>query len=267
MRKQIILLAIIICSALSGFSQTISSKSSITLSVGPSFSLGDYGNTDKENNYAGYSNTGINASISYRYKLNKTIGLEAMVYGQQNALKTSALEKNFSEASLLDQQPGYYSNWSIEKKNWQIGSFLVGVSGEIPSENSSKLSFNAKILLGLAYSKSPDIKGDSRNENDYAIIIGKYGTGIAPSWLISPAVNYQLNNRFKLSLNTSYFGTTKISFKDVTEVIAATNGGLIIPGFYDLKNSVNGPIIYEDKTTRKQSIQSISVNFGVSFQW
>ena len=267
MKKQIILLAIILLPAFTGFSQTISPKSSITISAGPSFPLGDFGNTNRENNYAGFSGSGINVSISFGHKLNNLIGLEAMVYGQQNALNTSAVRKNLSEASFLNQQPGFYSNWAVEKKHWQIGSFMVGVSGETSADNPSTLTISGKLLLGIAYIKSPDLKGDSRDENKYAIIAGKYGTGIGPAWLISPAINYQLNKHFKISLTTAYFGSPKISFKDATEVIAATNGGLIIPEFYDLNNSVNPPLIYGEKGTRKQSVESINVNLGVSFQW
>ena len=146
MRKRIILLAIIICAALSGFSQNISSKSSITLSAGQSVPVGDFGNTDKENIHAGFSNAGISASLSYHYKLNKTLGLEAMVYGQKNSLNTSSMEKNLSESQFPGQQPGYYSNWSVEKKSWQIGSFMLGVTGEFPSANSTKLTLTGKIL-------------------------------------------------------------------------------------------------------------------------
>lgn len=267
LRKQIILLAAITFAAVSTFSQPISSKSSIAFSAGPSIPMGDYSNTGKQNNHADFSKAGINASISYRYKLDKTIGLEAMVYGQKNALNTSAIEKNLSETGFLNHQPGYYSNWSVEKKNWQIGSFMAGVSGETAPGNSSQLSLNGKILFGIALVKSPDLKADSRSENDYAVFSGKYGSGAAPSWLISPGVNYKLSRRFNLILNAAYFGTTKISFQDATEVIAATNGGLIVPGYYDLKNSMNSPAIYGEQGTRKQSIQSINLNLGLSFHW
>ena len=267
MRKLTFLIAIIINPALSVFSQNISSKSLITLSAGPSMPIGDYGKTDKENIHSGFSNAGISASISYNYKLNKTIGLEAMVFGQRNSLNTSAVERNLSETGFLDQQQGYYSNWSVDKKNWQIGSVMLGATSEFPSSNSSKLSFSGKILFGLAYVKSPDLKADSRQKNAYTVFSGEYGSNTGPSWLVSPGVNYKLSNRFNLILNAAYFGTSKISFKDATEIIAATNGGLIEPGLYDLKNSVNPPTVYGEKRTRKQSINSINLNLGVSFQW
>ena len=267
MRTLTILIAIISCTTLSVFSQNISSKNSITLSAGPSIPVGNYGKTEKENIHLGFSSAGISASISYNYKLNKTIGLEAMVYGQQNSLNNSAMEKDLSETGFLGQQPGYYSNWSVEKEKWQIGSVMVGATGEFPLINSSKFSFIGRALFGLAYVKCPDLKADSRQDNAYAVFSGKYGSNTGSSWLISPGVNYKLSNRLNLILNAEYFGTAKIPFKDAIEIIAATNGGLVIPGQYDLKNSVNPPTTYGEKGTKEQSIQSMNLKLGVSFHW
>lgn len=265
MRKLSILIAIITCPALCVFSQNISSKSSITLSAGPSIPIGNFGKTENENSYSGFSNAGISASIFYKYKLNKTFGLEAMVYGQQNSLNNFALEKNLSETGFLGQEPGYYTNWSVEKEKWQTVSAMVGASGEFPLINSSKLSFIGRALFGLAYVKCPDYKADSKQDNSYAVFSGKYGSNTGSAWFLSPGVNYRISRRLTIILNTEYFGTAKISFKDASEIIAATNGGLIIPGYYDLKNSVKSPITYGEEGTKEQSVQSMNVKLGVSF--
>ena len=160
-----------------------------------------------------------------------------------------------------------FFNWEVEKKSWMTGSVLVGVSGEYAIDHTNKISIKAKVLAGLALVKSPDVKAESRVENAYAAYVGEYGSNKRISVLLGAGINYKLNNRFSFFLNSEYFTTRKLSFKESTEAIMATDGELIVPGLYNFKNSRNTPISHGQIGIREQFISAINLNAGLSFSW
>ena len=266
MRKLTILLVIITATPYQLFAQSISERCSLSLSIGTSIPFGDFSKTDPNNTLSGYAKTGETVKLSFNYKLTKIIGLEAMVYGQRNALNTGEFEKQL-DATYFFQDERNYSNWEVEKKPWMTGSVLAGVTGEYALDHTNKISVKAKALGGLALVKSPDVKAESRSENAYAAFEGAYGSAKGFSILLGAGLNYKLNNRFRLFLNSEYFTTRKLSFKESTEAIMATDGGLIVPGLYNFQNSRNTPISHGQIGTREQLISAINLNAGLSFSW
>lgn len=135
-----------------------------------------------------------------------------------------------------------------------------------PIDPSEKISIKAKALAGGAFVEAPDLKAESKFGNSYATYTRDYGSAIAPAILLGAGLEYSLNNRFSIFINSEYFMTTKVSFKGATEVFIATDE-LIIPGFYSFKNSYSIPYIYGQTGTRKQTIKSLNLNVGFSFSW
>lgn len=189
-----------------------------------------------------------------------------MVHGQRNALNTSAFQKELDKTYFF-QDARNYSNWKAEKKSWMIGSVLAGVTGESAIGQTNKISIKAIALAGLALVKSPDLKAESKANNAYATFTGKYGSAKGISILLGAGLTYKLNNHFGLFLNSEYFKTRKISFKEATEIIIATDGGLVVPGLYNFKNSFNHAISYGEIGTREQIITAINLNAGLTFIW
>ena len=266
LRNLIILLVITISVPYQLLAQSNSERSSLSLSIGASIPVGDFSKTDANNTSSGYAKTGETVKLSFGYKLTKIIGLEAMAYGQRNTLNTGAFQKELDKTYFF-QDARNYPNWEVEKKNWMTGSVLAGVTGEYAIDPKNKISIKAKALAGLALVKSPDLKAESRSDNAYATFTGNYGSDKGISFLLGAGLNYKLSNHFGLFLNSEYFKTRKISFKEATEIIMATDGGLIVPGLYNFKNSLNHPISYGEIGTREQIISTISLNTGLSFVW
>ncbi len=264
--KLIILLLIIISAPYQLFAQSISGRNSLSLSLGTSIPVGDFSKTDGENIFSGYAKTGETVKLSFNYKLTKIIGLEAMVYGQRNALNIGEFEKQLGETYFF-QDGRNYSNWEGEKKSWMTGSVLAGITGEYAIDHTNKISIKAKALAGLALVKSPNLEAESKSGNAFAAFRGEYGSAKGFSVLFGAGLNYKLNNRFSLFLNSEYFTTRKLSFKESKEAIIATDGGLVVPGLYNIQNSRNPPVSFGQIGTREQFISSINLNAGLSFMW
>ncbi len=265
-RKLTFLLVIIIITPFQLFAQYNSERSSLSISIGTSVPVGDFSKTDPNNTSAGYAKTGETLTLSFGYKLTKTIGLEAAVYGQRNALNTGEYEKQLGETYFFRDERNY-SNWEVEKKRWMTGSVLAGVTGEYAIDQTNKISIKAKALAGFALVKSPDLKAESKSADAYAVFSGEYGSAKGISVLLGVGIQYKLNNRFSLFLNSDYFTTRKISFKDSKEAIIATDGGLIVPGLYNIENSRNAPLSFGQIGNREQTISSLNLNTGLRLVW
>ena len=266
MRKLTILLFIIISAPYLLFAQSILERYSLSLSIGTSIPIGDFSKTDGKNMFSGYAKTGETAKLSFSYKLTEIIGLEAMAYGQRNALNTGEFETQLGETYFF-QDGRNYSNWEVEKKRWMTGSFLAGVTGEYAIDHANKISIKAKALSGLALVKSPDLKTESKSADAFAAFRGEYGSAKGIAVLFGAGLQYKLNNRLSLLINSDYFTTKKLSFRESTETIIATDGGLVVPGLYNIENSQNPPISFGQIGNREQKISSLNLNAGLRFAW
>jgi len=189
-----------------------------------------------------------------------------MLYGQRNGLNTKELEQQLSTAgnfSFNGSYSNYDRNWVIDKKSWYVESLLVGVTEEFFKKPNSKFSFTARALVGIANVQMPKLNGSSKTDSSYAIITQNSASAFGFSYLGGVGVKYKWNKRFYLMFGADYFGTAAVDFKNITESVAATTGGLIVPNLYSLSNSRN--VIYESSTIadNKQPVGSINVNVGI----
>lgn len=245
-----------------------SSKSTLSLSIGPSFPLGNYAKTDPANNLSGYSKAGESINISFNYKLNNGVVFEAMLYGERNGLNTKAFANQFSEVGFFTfyGDPRYYSNWTIDKKSWNVESLLLGVTRHwLIGKPNSRISILAKTLVGLANVQSPELNANSKTDTSYVILHQNNSSAIGTSFLLSAGAEYKLSKNLGILFSCEYYGTTQIFFKNLTEIIAATNGGLGVPEIYSLSNSVSTYIAESYADNNKQTISSININLGICF--
>lgn len=246
-----------------------SNNSTLSLSIGPSLPVGNYAKTDPANNLSGYSKAGESINISFGYKLNKGIGLEAMLYGERNGLNTKAFANQLSELGFFAfyGDPRYYSNWTIDKKSWYAESLLLGVTRQwYIGKTNSRVSIVAKALGGLAYVQYPELSANSKSDTSYVIIRQNSASAFGASFLLSAGVEYKLSKNTGILFSCEYFGTTQISFQNIDESIAATNGGLRVPKIYSLSNSVSTPIAESYGDNSKQAISSINIKLGICFR-
>ena len=269
MKKILCFVAIAILSATNSFSQTTFKKNTFSISAGPSFAIGNFSSTDPSNPLSGFANTGQNVNLFYTYQLNNHVGIIGMIYGERNGLNTKAMAVEYGKAlDIPTNAPGErYQDWDVGKSNWLTGALMIGVSGIFKPAQSAKISIIAKALTGLAYLQSPKIHADSKPENGYAEINREKGNGLGQSYFVSGGLKYATGVQTAITFTGDFFKTNQVSFKEVTETLAATNGGLIIPGLYSISNSRLAPSFAEHSGTYKQPLSSFNLNVGFSFSF
>lgn len=231
----------------------------LSLSFGPSFPLGDYSNTSLNNKFSGFAKTGQAISINYSRRLKNNLGLEAMLYGQRNPINTSAFANELSKS-------GGFTNWTVNEKSWYATSLLLGISKELAiSSGKNKISIKPNVLAGVAYAQSPSIKAESKMNDMYAKFTQSKSNGFGASILVGTLVSYQLSPVIGLSFHLEYLTTSKITFDNITSEFAATNGGLVIPGLYEISNSRNPPIYSQSNFSQKNSINALNTKLGINF--
>ena len=261
------LIIILVCLSLSpGVSFSQAQKNRLTLSFGPSFPVGNYGSASSTNAMSGFAKTGISSNVSYSHLLHDNFGLEVMLYGQQNGLNTGIMEQQLSESGFFynpyDNSKRYYKNWTVPEKKWRLGSLLLGLSKELSAGRTSAFSITPKIMAGIVYAQLPSLKSESRMDTSYAVYMKSKLKGFGISFMAGADLNYQLNRSVGIHIGVDYFGTSKLKLKNVITSAAATDGGLIIPGLYDLRNS-NGGLMAEYESEEKQTINSVNTKVGV----
>lgn len=268
MKKLLYLLAIAILPATQSYCQTTSFKSNLSISAGPSLPLGNFPKTDLLNNEAGFANIGQNIGIAYSYKLNKHLGLVGRIYGQRNGLNTGAMSDAYSHAGFFAAYGSIrkYPNWEVEKSPWLTGSVMVGLSEEIAVSQSGKVSMIVIALTGLTYVQSPKIDANSKSDTSYTELKRDKSHAIGQSFLLGGGLKYAIGKRTSIILNAEYAGTSKVSFEDVHEIVVASDGGLIIPGFYSIKNAYS-VIGTEYNGSFKQRVSALNINLGFSFSF
>ena len=245
-----------------------SNKSTLSLSIGPSIPIGNYGKTNPYNDLAGYAKAGESINISFNYKLIHGIGVEAMLYGQRNGFNSKVFsdglptELGFS----LGGDPRFYSNWTYAWKSWYMESLLLGVTKQWSiGKPDSKVSIFAKALEGIVHVQYPGMSANSKSDTSYVIIHQNNASAFGASFSLSAGVEYKLSKNIGILFSCEYFGTTKIFFQNIDENITATNGGLVVPKVYSLSNSVLTPIAQTLGDTGKQTISSANIKLGICF--
>ncbi|HEX4374077.1 MAG TPA: hypothetical protein VHZ50_12305 [Puia sp.] len=253
------------------YAQKDSSKNSLSFSIGPSIPVGSFAGTDFSKSSSGFAKIGEAVNFSFDHKLSEHLSFTVMWYGQRNGLNTKTFQTQLATNSaffwdLSSSEPRRYPNWVVDKKSWYVGSLQIGITEEMPFSANSKISFIAKALIGGAYVQLPKLHAQSFSDTSYVVLQQNGASAFGLSYTIGAGLKYKLNKKFNLIFDADYFGTTQISFKNVTQTVAATNGGLNVPGIYSLSNSVGPPMDETQTGANKQSIGSVIVNFGIELR-
>src|SRR4030095_11723883 len=114
------------------FSQNKKAEQSLSIAIGPSFPLGDFGSSDLSDNGAGFAGIGQALNINYFLPFSKNFGLIVSASGQRNPVSTKKLEESFNEAifrmpylvfgggvtSPVVMPIIKYEHWNFEKTPW-----------------------------------------------------------------------------------------------------------------------------------------------------
>jgi len=266
MVRQIRLIFICIVISLWAHSQTDNHTNFLSFAIGTAVPVGQFSSTDNSSKLSGYAKVGETINFCLLHTLSKDFGLVATFYGQRNGINTNVLAEQYSKNRIPFYYGGgfnTYPNWIFDKKSWYVESFLLGVSKYFLSNPESRLSLNLKTQIGIVYAQLPKLNGSSKTDTSFVVTSQNSQSTVGVSYLADIGANCRVSKKLSLLFSITYFGTTTLKFKYVTQTLAATNGGLNVPGVYSLANSRLPILAFSNSVANEQTIEVINLNFGV----
>ena len=269
MRKILILLLCINVS-LFAFSQNKKAKQSLSIGIGPSFPLGDFGSKDLSDNGAGFAGIGQALNIDYVLPFSKNFGFVVSATGQRNPVNTKKLEESFNQTVFSTPYLIFgggvtspvlipaikYEHWNFEKATWWSGNAMAGI--QMSSEpDKYGVNFYSRVLFGAQYVSMPKFQGKSETDTLIATYTQTTSHGIGFAYSFSAGMNYSLSNKTFLFANAGYTGTSKIKMEDInTTMVVAKNPG-----------TIGGSISSSSRTgDGKQDFLTLNVTVGIGFR-
>jgi len=242
-------------------------KSTLMISLGPSFPVGNYSNTIAGKEQPGYATMGGTVTLSYAHRMGSGFSAIAMVALQKNGFNSSAFEQQLSQSAffIITGTARYYPNWEVQSKSWLNKYGLAGLSKNILAEGrDKKLSWHFKLLAGVINSSLPSFNASSKSDTSYVVYVrgGQSATGLC--FAAGTDIRYQINKLFSIVVSLDYTGSSTLSFNSVQRYITATDGGLSIPGIYQFNNSVRPPIFQQNINEVRQAINTVNLSAGMA---
>lgn len=163
MKKLLLILSVLLVSGAlmaQGGKGKMTNRSFLALHGGPSFTLGDFGKTDPNNEKSGYAKTGFELGLNYGYEFSKHAGLTASAfYGRYN----------INKSDLRVQLPG------TDVDHWQYYGISAGpmlkhiitdkivadwyVMGGVANANTPKFTYENTSLIQEDWQVAAMFKG------------------------------------------------------------------------------------------------------------
>jgi hypothetical protein len=121
----------------------LTTKSFLVFHGGTSFTPGDFGSRDLNNDKAGLAKTGINLNLAYGYRFVKNFGVTATVFYNRH---------EFDNNALLNAIPG------VATDHWQWYGIAAGPM--VTHEILPKLTGNIRVMGGIANANTPKFTVD-----------------------------------------------------------------------------------------------------------
>jgi len=208
-------------------------KGLIGIAIGPSIPLGDFGDSEFNNEDAGYAKTGMHLNFNFSYKFNENLGIAALWTGNAHAIDAESMIELFwaTDQSL---------NWELETEAWSSGSLMGGLLVSFPF---NKIDFDIKGLIGFSSSTIPNIIVNASDGFNTVEIKQNEADAMALAINLGAGFRYNVSEKMALTLNMDYF-TTKPEFE-----VATTS---------DFGFSSNDKI--------KQAMNMLNFSFGIGYR-
>jgi hypothetical protein len=206
--KLISLVSMFIFIAFFSTAQTNDKKGYIGFAFGPSFPIGEFGSSDINDSLAGLAGTGAVFELNFGYRLGKNFGIAATLRGQSNTVDKTAITNAFTILFF----GGISAN--IEADNWSSGAYLAGLYTTVPTSSTNKISFDARLLIGIANVTSPKIKITITDMISSAWSEQSSSSASAFGILIGAGLRFNVSEKIAILTNADFF-TTNPEFKNV----------------------------------------------------
>lgn len=211
MKKNIVTIAILLCTFLSASGQLANSHFFVELAAGVAVPVGKFANKTYTADFlnadpSGLAKTGLGLSVTGGYHINKRLSVLLLLGGNQNMQDKNAYENH------LKQKYGNNITTSVTTENWKVGKIMAGTVIEIPVSKSGKLFFQPKLLAGMCTATAPGYSYIGFDQNGFLLPDNFTKSGEHPGWAFcyqaGAALKYTLSKKIYLLLDANYFNGT-----------------------------------------------------------
>ncbi|KQC00661.1 outer membrane beta-barrel protein [Pedobacter sp. Hv1] len=198
--KKILLFSLISFVYFNVNAQTVSQKSSIGITVGPSFPVGDFASKDLSNSQSGLAKVGGFLGIDYSYRFSKYFGAIVSAQGRIHGVD----EKALSTYAVPD---GSGASLSIATGTWKMGAIMAGIFQVVPLTKDEKLNLEIRALGGYQSTSSPkvDVKISIPGMGSFQDTQESESAG-SFAYVVGAGLKYSLSPSLALKLSGDYNG-------------------------------------------------------------
>ena len=202
-----VLIVLIFITQLS-FGQSVN-RQYVGLSIGPSFPISDFKNSDIADSTSGFAKTGIAVSFDYAYRFTHNFGMQLIINYSGNSIDDGSYQNQLEKL-----HPEY--NVSVESTdNWTSGGFFLGPYLRFPL--TSKLTWDIRALGGYFGSYSPRVLlrtsrvDDPNDTKEYYIERARANNF---GFMLGTGLKYKVNSYYVLLFGD--FVSSSLEFKEAT---------------------------------------------------
>lgn len=207
----------------------------IAVNIGASIPMGDYADTDGDNENAGFAATGANFAIEGAGFINETVGFGGYIGGNSHNIDEDAY------TSELNAIPGI-SHSTIVADPYGVANYMAGIYISFPA--SENVFFRFKMLGGMFLATQPDMTVTVTNDYGETAVLNMTETiGSKFTGLFGGSVLFKVSPRLSIAGNLEYSsaecefdfhaGTGTSSYKQVFTILNITAGLNITLGHLD----------------------------------
>jgi hypothetical protein len=153
---------------------------------GPSFPVGNFGDSDFNNDESGFAVRGFQYAImELGIKFIPNFGLAASIRGSSIPMDVQYLADQYA----LE----YGGQFTVESTRWGFGGLHVGPIVTIPVK---KLEIDFRLMTGLMFAVSPELTVTQNNSGQSDFQSSQFGTSLALS--LGMGLRYNISNRFTI---------------------------------------------------------------------
>lgn len=213
----------------------------IELTIGAATPLGNFGDTDFDNDEAGFAESGANLSLSYEHRFANNIGAKFLFNYQSHSLDNDAILEGFQDELELA------GTYSVSTSGFKLNNLMGGVTGTLPF-GESKFSLTGQLLIGISFVVSSDLNVEYSDGPVFIDIEQEEGVAAGISAFFGGRINYDFNESFGMNIGFDSYATS-LKFEDVQTNSSSTFGN-------------------ESETTDyDQSINTFNTNLGFYFRF
>jgi len=170
----------------------------ISVNIGASVPMGDYGSTDGNDESSGFATTGANFAIEGAGFINPTVGFGGYLGGNAHNIDEPAF------ISELNSSIGI-SGSTLTADPYGVSNYMAGIYLSVPATDI--VFFRFKVLGGMFMARSPEMTITMTNDfNETFVLNMTESTGSKFAALFGASALFKVSSRIGIAANFEYTG-------------------------------------------------------------